>query len=351
MEGPKDSTSAAAASLERKLSALEKAVADQAAQHTAELERCAAEIRDLRKHAEEIRGQVSVGRDSGLGYFTRCVQWTITDFARKARELSKGQAIFSPKFRAAGLEGLHLEFYPNGREKTSADGFCSLFFWCPGGTWIRYQLWVGSFVRSPDEDEYEAGQGHGHSNFCPLLPEVDQENDSVRVGVDILQARFVEEIRAQGLRLTSSFVEGMVGKEMEVIENRSVEKVIWKINNVSQRMKHLPRGASMWSPLFTAAGISEIHLQLYPNGSGDTTKEGHCAFYIKCPPGVATVLTLFVGKVKRGPIKATFEAVAVTGLGLPDWCVLEDEINLADDTLEVGVELQPQQSKTLAIES
>ena len=32
------------------------------------------------------------------------------------------------------------------------EGFCSVFLWCPGGTRVKYRLFVGSSVRAPDEE-------------------------------------------------------------------------------------------------------------------------------------------------------------------------------------------------------
>merc|ERR1712232_1154006 len=111
-----------------------------------------------------------------------------------------------------------------------------------------------------------------------------------------------------------------------------------RIEKVSERVGQLPRGASMWSRLFSAGGIREILLEFYPNGSTNTTKDGFCAFYIRCPEGVSMIVTLFVGKVRKGPIKTNFDSL--TGKGLPDFCLLQDEIDREDDSVEVGIELQ-----------
>merc|ERR1719486_51514 len=143
-------------------------------------------------------------------------------------------------------------------------------------------------------------------------------------------------------------MESLLAKEADVMAQKTVSKVTWRIPNVKQKMDSLPKGASMWSDLFTAAGIREILLEFYPNGSTNTTKEGYCAFYIRCPEGVSMVVTLFVGKVKKGPIKTTFDSL--TGKGLPDFCTLQDQID-QDGNLEVGIELQNQPSRTLSLQS
>merc|ERR1719316_2550757 len=138
----------------------------------------------------------------------------------------------------------------------------------------------------------------------------------------------------------------MIKKEAEVLQNRNVSKVNWRITKVAERLKHLPRGASMWTRLFTAAGIREMLLEFYPNGSTNTTKDGYCAFYIRCPEGVSVVVTLFVGNVRKGPIKTTFDSL--TGKGLPDFCMLQDQIN-EDGSVDVGIELQSTPNKELKL--
>merc|ERR1719203_48036 len=137
----------------------------------------------------------------------------------------------------------------------------------------------------------------------------------------------------------------MVSREAEVFQNQNINKIVWKISKVSEQLAQLPRGASMWSNLFTAAGIQEILLEFYPNGSSNTQKDGFCAFYVRCPEGVSMIVTLFVGKVKKGPIKTTFDGL--TGKGLPDFCLLKEEMNAEEDSVEVGIELQSPPNKIL----
>merc|ERR1719245_2479853 len=107
---------------------------------------------------------------------------------------------------------------------------------------------------------------------------------------------------------------------------------------MERKLANLPRGSSMYSQLFSACGIREILLEFYPNGSQNTTKDGFCAFYIRCPEGTSIVVTLFVGNYKKGPIAATFDGSA--GKGLPDFCELEKEIRSQDDSVTVGLHIQ-----------
>merc|ERR1712100_417164 len=111
----------------------------------------------------------------------------------------------------------------------------------------------------------------------------------------------------------------------------------------------LQKGASIWSKLFTAAGIKDILLEFYPNGSANTKKDGWCAFYIRCPEGTQMIVTLFVGKAQKGPIQATFDSL--TGKGLPEFCTLAEQINREDDSVEVGILLKSHPIKTLNLVS
>jgi len=348
-----DGISADAVALQKRVRALEDCLNEQKNVHARELQRLTDEVQELRRLAHELEEQNRsldvLGHPSGADHFTRRVEWTISDFSSKEADMSQGQSIWSPKFRAAGMDHLQLEFFPKGREQTTFDGFCALFLWCPNGTRIKYQLWVGSFLRAPDEDVYNGRIGHGHSNFCPVAPEVDREADSIRVGVDFLEVTRDETIQGRGMTLVSSSLEAMVAREVAVVQNKSISRVVWKIKKFSERLQQFPRGSSMWSQQFTAAGIREVLLEFYPNGSTNTTKDGFCAFYIRCPEGVSMIVTLFVGKVRKGPIMTTFESV--TGKGLPDFCPVQDEIDRSDDSLEVGIEIQNKPNKTLTIES
>ena len=82
---------------------------------------------------------------------------------------------------------------------------------------------------------------------------------------------------------------------------------------MEKKLQNLPRGSSIYSPLFSACGVREILLEFYPNGSQNTTKDGFCAFYLRCPEGTSIVVTLFVGNFKKGPIVAHFDGSAGKG--------------------------------------
>merc|ERR1719387_2569434 len=105
-----------------------------------------------------------------------------------------------------------LEFFPNGRESTHLEGFCSVFLWCPAGVKIKYQLRVGSHWTAPDEDTYASKMGHGHSNLCHLRNEIDAASGSVTIGLQIHHLRHATDY-TDGVKVISESPEYMINKE------------------------------------------------------------------------------------------------------------------------------------------
>ncbi|CAK8986514.1 unnamed protein product, partial [Durusdinium trenchii] len=329
----------------QKIEDLKAELAQQEERHANEVKRIQDEIDELRRRVREVEETEPrcIGFNDSTDSFVRKVEWTIKNFKSEEKLSPKGTPMWSPRFKLAGISEVRLEFLPNGREK-SWSGFCSLFLWCPPGTRIRYQLWVGSFMKAPDEDTYDAEVGHGHSNFCPLAPEIDLANDSVTVGCNIFEVMTTYEMTERNLKLSAWPLQQWVKKEAEVLENRGVKSISWKVHKVGNALHLYQRGASICSPCFTAAGISDIQMEFYPNGCAATKKDGFCSLYVRCPEKVVLIVTLIVGKVKKGPIRTTFDRGS--GKGLPDFCSLKEQIN-DDDTVDVGIELQSRPAATV----
>ena len=269
--------------------------------------------------------------------FCTRVEWKISSITEKMKDHPKGHSIWSPEFSAAGVRNLQIEFFPCGRESATLENFCSVFFWCPEGTNIKYELFVGSHRRAPDEDVYETRMGHGHSNFCLLAAEIDKSDDSVIVGVEILDVQ--KEINyGSGLRVIRPSLNKLMSRFTSVLENRHIGRIEWKITKISERMKNLPKGASMYSPVFSAANIRDMLIEFYPNGNANTLKDGYCALYLRCPEGTTVIVTLIVGEVRKGPISAKFDGNA--GKGLPEFCPIGPQIDVNSDSLLVAIELK-----------
>jgi len=273
------------------------------------------------------------------------IVWTITNMAEKRKNTARGTSIYSEAFNFGSIRGIQLEFYPNGRnspepeagvsQEAGQKGFCSIFLWCPPGTHMRYFLFCGSYARAPELDMFDSRMGHGHSNFCVLDDQV--KNDTLQIGVEILEVYTPAEEVGTDLRLSCKSMKDAVRGELELIQNLHVERVEWVIKDMRRVMQMWPQGSSLFSKVFTAAGVRDMVFEFYPNGSVATSQPGYCGFYLRCPDGTSVTLTLFVGAVRKGPISARFEQAA--GKGLPEFCLVQDQIT-ADDELKVGIDIR-----------
>ncbi|KAF4714719.1 hypothetical protein FOZ63_022559, partial [Perkinsus olseni] len=116
----------------------------------AEMRRQDKEIQALKDRIDALRMEnvhltMQLGvTEAGTDPLTRRVEWTITGIREQLKVCPKNVSIWSPEFSACGIRNMQLEFFPQGRETATLDGFCSVFFWCPEGTNIKYQLFVGN---------------------------------------------------------------------------------------------------------------------------------------------------------------------------------------------------------------
>jgi hypothetical protein len=269
--------------------------------------------------------------------WTRVIEWEITNCSERFRKMQRDESIYSPEFSIMGFSNIQLEFFPKGRESTNLDGFCSLFLWCDGGVRVKYQLRVGEYTAAPDEDDYKNRMGHGHSNFCLLAAQIDPSTDSIKVGVEVLS--IVGEIEQPGgIRLHAVSPEKLILQEASLLKHRDMECIEWTIKDIKRRIREVPQGLALCSPLFSACGVTEMLMEFYPNGIKDSTKEGYCGFYLRCPAQTSLIITLFVGSSNKGPIKTDFDGNAAKGL--PEFCKLQDQLVEGTPDLIVGIKLR-----------
>lgn len=326
--------------LQFKIDGLTFELEEQAKQHKISLE-------TWRQEAAKVKARLrnlSIANDTKLSgasapktsdVYARSVEWTIEDFVKSGKaETPKGESIWSPEFTIMGIPSMQIEFFPKGRDSTWQDGFCSLFFWCPAGIKVKYQLMVGKHWSAPDEDTCEARVGHGHSNLCALQPEIDTEKDSITLGICILDLRKVDTV-SDCLKLITLTPESFIMKEADVLHNRDINSVDWRIKDIARRADELPCGASICSPSFSIAGVRGMFLEFYPNGVQGASTPGHCGYYVRCPTGTSMIMTLTIGTAVKGPIQTTFDNS--TGKGLPDFCVLADQMTEKDLFVSIQV--------------
>lgn len=306
------------------MSQLTQRLEAQSQKHTEELARLSAEAEELRvKLRKELQRRRDSLREPKLDTaFIRQVEWRLTGVTEILRTVPKNKGLYSDKFTILGVPDFMLEFFPQGRDTTSLPGYCSLFLWSNAGVRLKYRLRVGSHS-CVDEDTFDSRIAHGHSNFCHLQAQVDKESDSVVIGLEVLEVSHTHE-PAPGLRLVNAGPEAALAHEADVLRNRHIDTVEWRIRDAVRRTREVPAGFFICSPLFSIAGVRGLQLEFYPNGL-EGSKPGFCGFYVRCPSGQYTLsITLFVGSAKKGPSKTEFNGNAAKGL--PDFCRLSEQL-------------------------
>merc|ERR1711972_910109 len=135
------------------------------------------------------------------------------------------------------------------------------------------------------------------------------------------------------LRFFTESPEAAIAREASVLHNRDTSVIKFIVKDVRRRAKEVDKGQAICSPLFSIVGVRNALLEFYPNGLQDA-KEGYCGLYMRCAKDTELLLTLFVGKCRKGPIKAEFSGSVAKGL--PEFCKLEDQLVDGEEDPEVG---------------
>eukprot|EP00929_Paragymnodinium_shiwhaense_P119236 TRINITY_DN9111_c0_g1_i3.p1 TRINITY_DN9111_c0_g1~~TRINITY_DN9111_c0_g1_i3.p1 ORF type:complete len:241 (+),score=79.86 TRINITY_DN9111_c0_g1_i3:138-860(+) len=122
-------------------------------------------------------------------------------------------------------------------------------------------------------------------------------------------------------------------RRVQQIENRGVETVQWRIENVEELCGKHRKGSFVKSPEFSACGLSGFSFHFYPRGD-DFAEEGNCSLYFHVPEKTVVSRTLFLGRARHGPA----EAEATKNVGVSDLCRLQDHIDQATRSVIVGVD-------------
>jgi len=122
-------------------------------------------------------------------------------------------------------------------------------------------------------------------------------------------------------------------KRIQTIENKEVDTIQWRIENVEDVRKRSKRGEFVRSPEFSACGLGGFSLHFYPRGD-DFCEEGYCSLYFHVPADTRVSRTLFLGRAKHGPV----EADALKNCGVSEMCVLSNEIDKATGSIILGVD-------------
>jgi len=318
-------------------------------------------IRSLEERTKRL--QSSVAEVENLA--TRRVEWLIRDVSHRRRP-DGSSTWLSPKFEAAGTQGLQLELRlhapsdqgEEGEERQSGD--CTLHLWAPSGLYLVSQVFVGS--ASVQLQHSFDGEGPCSTGFlCFLEDQVCQDDDTLRVGVDILEAvREVEhrprpqsagatgygrggDSRVEGSILTHRYLNhrtlDLVRNQVELMQSRMVRRIEWRLEQASNLQRCFPAGECACSTTFEAAGVESLQLVFYPSGYSGA-KEGYCSFFLHCPSGSSLVCWLCAGKERR-EARLAFEKTAY--FGRTNFCRFEHCVDTSDDSILLTLEIDEAQ--------
>ncbi|CAL1156955.1 unnamed protein product [Cladocopium goreaui] len=308
---------------------------------------------------------------------TRRVDWVIKDASKRLRPNSASKASlhtswFSPKFDMAGVHGLQLELQLFRPSDWGADGESSgdvaIYLWACKGMNLVYKLYCGSKSQTC-EKVFNGKVPYGTTRFCWLKDQINREDDTLRIGCEVLEAvREVEHIckpiqppsdeelqdasqaeKEQADKLAKKQLPGsllfrrhvnnrlfdQVKNQVDAMRSRMVRRVEWRVEQASLLRKCFPPGESICSASFNAAGIEGMQLIFYPCGYHGAT-DGFCSLYLYAPAGATLRCNLFIGDQKRDA-NHSFEVAGA--FGRTNFCRFEAGLEQATDTIVVALEV------------
>lgn len=310
---------------------------------------------------------------------TRRVEWVIQKVSKKVRPLSPSRAMlhcswFSPKFDAAGAHGLQLELQLFRASDPPVDGEdagdCAVHLWACKGMNLAYKLYVGK-KHVNLEKVFNGRVPYGTKRFCWLRDEINKEDDTLTVGVEILEAiREVEhpvkpppppvfepgeseELRKVKQEQAGKHLEGsvffyrtvnnrlleQVKHQVEIMQSRMVRKIEWRVENASLLRRCFPAGEAICSMAFSAAGVDGMQLIFYPSGYAGAT-EGFCSLFLFAPAGATLSCWLSAGTQRRDA-SHTFEEPGA--FGRTNFCRFESCISEVEDTVMITLDIEDAQ--------
>lgn len=323
---------------------------------------------DAQQRIETMEGEFKMFKDAVAeveNLSTRRVDWIIKNASRRLKEATDKASLhtswFSPKFNAAGMEGLQLEFQlyrkadPPVEDELAGD--CAVFLWASRGANLVYRLHIGSKNQTL-EKVFNGRVPYGTKRLCFLKDQVNKENDTLRVSVEILEAiREVEhnvaatseaeekanpfaaralESVVQYRRHVNNRLFDQVKQQVDIMQSRMVRKVEWRLEQASALKRCFPAGEPICSTTFNAAGIEGMQLVFYPSGYSGST-EGFCSLFLFAPAGVTLRCSLWAGGQRRDA-NHTFEDAGA--FGRTNFCRLETAMDEETDSVLLALDIE-----------
>eukprot|EP00427_Karlodinium_veneficum_P002269 CAMPEP_0169166140 /NCGR_PEP_ID=MMETSP1015-20121227/59784_1 /TAXON_ID=342587 /ORGANISM="Karlodinium micrum, Strain CCMP2283" /LENGTH=747 /DNA_ID=CAMNT_0009238773 /DNA_START=50 /DNA_END=2295 /DNA_ORIENTATION=+ len=298
---------------------------------------------------------------------TRRVDWVIKNNAPH-------QLVFA-EVDAAGAYGMQLELQLFRKSDPPVDGEdagdVAIHLWaCKGMKWEKSVVLNKTFNgRVP----------YGTKRFCFIKDEINKEDDTLRVSVEILEAvreiehvikpppepivdpaappKTLEELEAEKkikdkaldgsmffMRTINNRLYDQVKQQVHVLQSRMVRKVEWRVENASLLRQCFPPDECICSTAFSAAGVEGMQFIFYPSGYKGCT-EGYCSLFLFGPAGTTMKCWLAAGSQKR-EISHTF--VEPGAFGRTNFCRFDSCVDEAEDCILISLDIEDAQQDLVA---
>lgn len=314
---------------------------------------------------------------------TRKVDWVIRNVSKRIRPLTPSRSMlhtswFSPKFDAAGAHGLQLELQLFRNSDPAVDGQdagdVAIHLWACKGMNISYKLSCGNKVAPTIEKLFNGRVPFGTKRFWFIGNEINKEDDTLRISVEILEAvrevehlikppvppvedpeappktleeiRMEEQIQEKALegslyfqRWTNNRLYDQVKSQIERMNSRMVRKIEWRVETASLLRRCFPPNECLCSVAFSAAGIEGMQFVFYPSGYKQAT-EGYCSLFLYGPAGATLKCHISAGNQKREASHSFDEPGA---FGRTNFCRFESCIDDSDDSILIVLDIEDAQ--------
>lgn len=311
---------------------------------------------------------------------TRRVEWVIKNVSERIRPLTPSRPMlhtswFSPKFDAAGAHGLQLELQLFRAADPPVDGEdagnIAIHLWACKGMTLSYRLSCGRKTAPALDKTFNGRVPYGTKRFWFLHEEMNKEDDTLKVSVEILEAirevehavkapippsqdpnappmtleeiYAAEQIAEKGLdgsiffqRVTNNRLYDQVKTQVEVMQSRMVRKVEWKVESATFLRRCFGPNECICSAAFSAAGVEGMQFVFYPSGYKGSS-EGYCSLFLYGPAGATLKCMLSAGPQKREASHSFDEPGA---FGRTNFCRFESCIDETDDSILIVLDIE-----------
>lgn len=373
--------------LDENLTAALKKVDDESKEvHNLHVENYTNFLNNTEKHLESLDDAADALRNAMSeveNINTRKVDWVIKDVSKRIRPLTPSRSMlhtswFSPKFDMAGAHGLQLELQLFRNSDPPVDGQdagdVAIHLWACKGMQLSYKLTCGNKTAPTMEKTFNGRVPFGTKRFWFIGNEINKEDDTLKVSVEILEAvREVEhlikppvspvedkdeeektleekllekQIMEKALdgslffqRWCNNRLYDQVKSQIDLMNSRMVRKIEWRVEQASLLRRCFPPNECLCSVAFSAAGIEGMQFVFYPSGYKNAT-EGYCSLFLYGPAGATVKCWMSAGNQKR---EASHSFDEPGCFGRTNFCRFESCIDDNEDSILIVLDIEDAQ--------